>query len=124
MLLEHGAVDGLPDLRGRNPADLARSNGHTAVAKVLNEGATLKVRTSFCGQCIVCPAQAAASQERAVSSKRSCSASFARLCDPVLSTLNHQWPPSWRLECFPDEHWSICAALSVGIMRMHDVWRA
>ena len=45
VLLEHGAVDGLPDLRGRTPADLARSNGHAAVAKVLNEGATLKVRT-------------------------------------------------------------------------------
>ena len=45
MLLEHGAVDGMPDLRGRTPADLARSNGHAAVAKVLNEGATLKVRT-------------------------------------------------------------------------------
>ena len=45
MLLEHGAVDGLPEVHGRTPADLARSNGHAAVAKVLNEGATLKVET-------------------------------------------------------------------------------
>lgn len=44
LLLEYGVVDGLPDLSGRTPADLARLNGHGAIAKILNEGATVKVR--------------------------------------------------------------------------------
>ena len=42
-LLEHGVVDGLPDLKGRMPADLARLNGHAALARILNEGAVVQV---------------------------------------------------------------------------------
>lgn len=44
LLLEHGTVDAQPDLRGCTAAELARLNGHAAVAKVLNESAALKVR--------------------------------------------------------------------------------
>lgn len=52
-MLEHGSVDGLPDLQGRTPADLARLNGHTTVAKVLNEGATIKARPPLTGSQIL-----------------------------------------------------------------------
>ena len=44
LLKEHGAVDGLPDLKGRCPSDLARQNGHAALARTLAEGAVSKVR--------------------------------------------------------------------------------
>ena len=44
LLKEHGIVDGLPNLAGRCPADLARQHGHAAIAKGLKEGAVSKVR--------------------------------------------------------------------------------
>jgi ankyrin len=43
VLLKHGAIDGLPDRRGHTPADLARLNGHAAVARVLKEGVVVQV---------------------------------------------------------------------------------
>ena len=42
LLKEHGVVDGLPNLEGLSPADLARTAGHAAIARTLAEGATRK----------------------------------------------------------------------------------
>lgn len=46
LLKEHGCVDGLPDLKGRCPSDLARLHGHAAIARTLAEGAVSKVCTA------------------------------------------------------------------------------
>ena len=47
LLKERGVVDGLPNLQGQCPADLARAAGHAAIARALAEGAVRKVRCDY-----------------------------------------------------------------------------
>lgn len=54
LLKEHGIVDGLPNLAGRCPSDLARQHGHVAIAKKLAEGAVMKVRRTICPGLVPC----------------------------------------------------------------------
>lgn len=49
LLKDAGIVDGLPNLGGFSPADLARANGHAAIARSLAEDATRKVRSANSG---------------------------------------------------------------------------